>query len=194
MSASVFVVASSGNLPKLPGESFQRLLQDLDHSLGRTLWTSPTTPRSAMAEDRGVLVLVDGDDRRRVLHPDQVLHGTGDAAGDVDRGLHRLARLSHLVAVRHPAGVDHGAGGTGGAAEQLPPAARSSRSGRDHRGRGLRQTTTLADSEVGPFARLGVPFGDGRLAGGADVGDGDVDDLGGGAPPRAPPGRPSGGR
>ena len=37
-------------------------------SLGTTLWTSPTMPRSANAEDRRLRVLVDGDDVVRALH------------------------------------------------------------------------------------------------------------------------------
>src|SRR5690606_32986834 len=47
-------------------------------------------------EDRGVRVLVDRHDRLRVLHTDQVLHGTRDAGGDVDVGLHRGAGLADL--------------------------------------------------------------------------------------------------
>src|SRR5690606_39539667 len=47
-------------------------------------------------EDRGVRILVDRDDRPRVLHADQVLHGPGDPDGDVDVGLDGLARLADL--------------------------------------------------------------------------------------------------
>ena len=75
-------------------------------SLGRTLCTSPTMPRSAIAEDRRLLVLVDGDDVLRALHAHHVLGRAGDAGGDVDVRLHDLAGLADLVAVRHPAGVD----------------------------------------------------------------------------------------
>src|SRR2546423_5629454 len=57
-------------------------------------------------EDRGVLVLVDGDDVLGTLHANQVLRRTGDAGGDVDVGLDDLARLTHLVGVGHPTGVD----------------------------------------------------------------------------------------
>src|SRR3989304_4704065 len=46
------------------------------------------------AEDRSLLVLVDGDDRRRVLHPDEVLHRPADAAADAHGRLHGLAGLA----------------------------------------------------------------------------------------------------
>ena len=75
-------------------------------SLGRTLCTSPTMPRSAIAEDRRLLVLVDRDDVLRALHAHHVLRGAGDAGGDVDGGLDDLAGLADLVAVGHPTGVD----------------------------------------------------------------------------------------
>src|SRR5688572_11965511 len=58
------------------------------------------------AEDRRLLVLVDGDDVLRALHADHVLRGARDAAGDVDVGLDDLAGLADLHRVRHPAGVD----------------------------------------------------------------------------------------
>src|SRR5690242_8889619 len=62
-------------------------------------------------EDRCLLVLVDGDDDLRVLHPGEMLDGAGDADGDVELGRDDLAGLPHLVVVRHEAGVDRGARG-----------------------------------------------------------------------------------
>src|SRR5262249_49673717 len=47
----------------------------------------------AEAEDRRLFVLVDRDDQPGGAHPGLVLHRAGDAAGDVDRRLHRLAGL-----------------------------------------------------------------------------------------------------
>ena len=88
-------------------------------SLGRTLWTSPTMPRSAMEKIGRFLVLVDGDDVLGALHPHHVLRGAGDAGGDVDGRLHDLARLADLVAVGHPAGVDDGPGRARRALQQL---------------------------------------------------------------------------
>src|SRR5690606_7954105 len=70
-------------------------------------------------EDRGVRILVDRDDRPRVLHADQVLHGPGDPDGDVDVGLDGLARLADLLGVGDPARVDDGPGGSGGGIERL---------------------------------------------------------------------------
>ncbi len=57
-------------------------------------------------EDRGFLVLVDGDDDLRVLHAGEVLDGTGNAAGDVEFGCHDLAGLADLPVVRGVACVD----------------------------------------------------------------------------------------
>ena len=69
-------------------------------------------------EDGGLLVLVDGDDVGRALHPHQVLRGAGDSAGQVHGRLHDLAGLAHLVRVGHPAGIDDRPGGAGGALEE----------------------------------------------------------------------------
>src|SRR6478752_7295613 len=50
-------------------------------------------------EDRGVLVLVDGDDDLRVLHAGEMLDGAGNAAGDVELRRHHLAGLADLPVV-----------------------------------------------------------------------------------------------
>src|ERR1035437_6413598 len=63
-------------------------------------------------------VAVDGHDRLGPLHPDCVLHGPADAAGDVDGGLDGLARLADLHRVRNPARVDHRPAGADRATDQ----------------------------------------------------------------------------
>src|SRR5204863_10003182 len=68
--------------------------------------------------DRRLGVLVDGDDDLGRLHADRVLHGAGDADRDVHARTHRLARLSDLHRVRHPARVDHCTTGADRAAER----------------------------------------------------------------------------
>src|SRR5262249_48288428 len=55
-------------------------------------------------EDRGLLVLVDRDDRLGGLHAGAVLDRTGDAGGDVELRGDGLAGLADLEAVRDPAG------------------------------------------------------------------------------------------
>src|SRR5688572_5506116 len=59
-------------------------------------------------EDGRVGVLVDAHDHLGRRHPGQVLDGPADAAGHVERGRNRLARLADLVLVIDPAGVDDG--------------------------------------------------------------------------------------
>ena len=68
-------------------------------------------------EDRCVRVLVHGDDRLRVLHPDPVLHRAGDPKRDVKLGRHRLAGLADLRRRGIPALVHRGAGRADRAAE-----------------------------------------------------------------------------
>src|SRR6185503_10446502 len=63
-------------------------------------------------EDRRVLVLVDGDDRLRGAHAGEVLHGAGDAYGDVKLRTDETSRLSYLIAVWAPAIVGNGARGS----------------------------------------------------------------------------------
>ena len=56
-------------------------------------------------EDRRLGVLVDGDDRARALHADQVLNRARDAERDVQLRRHRLARAADLALHRQPAVV-----------------------------------------------------------------------------------------
>src|SRR5690606_4963063 len=51
-------------------------------------------------EDRGFLVLVDGDDDLGILHAGQMLDRAGDADGDVEFGRDDLAGLADLPVVR----------------------------------------------------------------------------------------------
>src|SRR5436189_4304198 len=69
-------------------------------------------------EDRGVRVLVDGEDVLRALHPDLVLDRAGDARGQIELRRHGLPGLPDLGRVRVPAGVDNGAGRGDGAPER----------------------------------------------------------------------------
>ena len=62
-------------------------------------------------EDRGVFVLVDGDDRLGVLHAGEVLDGARDADGDVDFGGDDLAGLADLIVVGDIARIDRRAAG-----------------------------------------------------------------------------------
>ena len=115
-------------------------------------------------EDRRLGILVDGDDVLRALHAHQVLGGAGDARGDVHRRLHDLAGLAHLVRVGHPAGVDDGARGAGGGAEQLGQGldhlvlvllAEAAAPGDDHGGVVERRAGLLLDEAVGDHGGAG---------------------------------------
>src|SRR5574344_608897 len=68
-------------------------------------------------EDRRVLVRVDRDDLRGVLHAGEVLDRARDAAGDEERGTDRDAGLPDLALVLAVAEVDRRAGAAHGAAE-----------------------------------------------------------------------------
>src|SRR5260370_23557581 len=57
-------------------------------------------------EDRRLLVLVDGDDDLRILHPGEMLDGARDTDRDVEIGSDDLAGLPDLVVVRDEAGID----------------------------------------------------------------------------------------
>src|SRR5690606_32124314 len=58
------------------------------------------------AEDRGLRILVDGNDVGDVLHAGEVLHRAGDAHGDVDlAGTDGFAGLADLPVLRQPAVV-----------------------------------------------------------------------------------------
>ena len=58
------------------------------------------------AEDGGLGILVYGDDNIGGLHADKMLYLAADTAGDIKLGADRLSRLSHLMRIRYPAGVD----------------------------------------------------------------------------------------
>src|SRR6185503_20645972 len=70
-------------------------------------------------EDRGVLVLVDRDDRARGRHPGEMLDGARDADREVEGRVHDLARLTDLVTMVDPSGVHRGARGPERGAEDL---------------------------------------------------------------------------
>ena len=57
-------------------------------------------------EDGRILVGVDRNDLRRVLHSGEMLHRAGDAAADEERGTNRNARLSDLALMLAVAKVD----------------------------------------------------------------------------------------
>src|ERR1051326_1175479 len=108
--ASITIVASSSwrsrtALAELLGELGKRLEQVGDQAVIRNL------------EDRGLFVLVDGDDHLGVLHAGEVLDGAGDADRDVELGRHHLAGLPNLPIVGSIAGVDRGARGADRGAE-----------------------------------------------------------------------------
>ena len=101
--------------------------------------------------------------------PDQVLGGARDPAGHVDGRLHGLAGLADLVRVGHPAGVDDGPAGAGGAVEQLGQLLDQGVVGR------LAEAAPARDDdrglvELGPAALLDVALDDLGRVGGADVG------------------------
>src|SRR5260370_38042511 len=92
---------------------------DRGRQRGDDLERVPDHAKVGHLHDRGLGVLVDGDDHLGRLHPHRVLHGAGDADRDVNARAHGLARLADLHRVRHPAGVYDGAAGAHGAAERV---------------------------------------------------------------------------
>src|SRR5690606_37079307 len=68
-------------------------------------------------EDRGFLVLVDGNNDLGILHTRQVLDRTGDTDSDIQLGRHDLAGLADLHVVGHKACVHCSARGTYGSAQ-----------------------------------------------------------------------------
>jgi hypothetical protein len=68
-------------------------------------------------EDRRFLVLVNGNDDLRILHPGEMLDGAGDADRDVEIGGNDLAGLADLPVIRRIAGIDGGARGADGSTE-----------------------------------------------------------------------------
>ncbi len=94
------------------------VLEGLDE-LGEDLVDVADDAEVGDREDRGVGVLVDGDDRSRVLHAHQMLHGPGDATGDIDVRLHGLPGLPHLLGIGDPPRIDDRPGGARGGPEWL---------------------------------------------------------------------------
>src|SRR5271169_3002629 len=70
-------------------------------------------------KDRGLGVLVNGDEKRTSFNSSQMLERTADAAGQVNLGLHGFSRGANLAGLLHPLGVDHGARATDGSSEDL---------------------------------------------------------------------------
>src|SRR5499426_1198068 len=97
-------------------------------------------------EDRGFLVLVDGDDDFGILHAGQVLDGAGNADRDVELRRHHFAGLAHLPVVRRIAGIDRRPRGPHCGAElvghrldifgKILPALHGAAAGNDHLGGG----------------------------------------------------------
>src|SRR5258708_10571497 len=67
-------------------------------------------------EDGGFRVLIDGDDRARALHADDMLNRSADAHGQIKFGSDSLAGAADLAVHGQPARVADGAGGA-----KLPP-------------------------------------------------------------------------
>ncbi len=63
-------------------------------------------------EDRGFLVLVDGDDRLGILHAGEVLDRSGNADRDIDVRRDDLAGLADLIIVGRIAGIDRSSRGS----------------------------------------------------------------------------------
>ena len=59
-------------------------------------------------KDRGLGVLVDGDDERIALNAGQMLERATDAAGQIDLGLDGFSGRADLAGFLQPLGVDHG--------------------------------------------------------------------------------------
>src|SRR5262245_43290321 len=97
-------------------------------------------------EDRGFLVLVDGDDDLGILHAGQVLDGARDADRDVELRRHHFSGLADLPVVGRIAGIDRGARGTDRRAQlighrldvfcEIFPALHGAAAGNDHFRRG----------------------------------------------------------
>src|ERR1700691_186070 len=79
-------------------------------------------------EDRRLLVLVDGHDDLRILHPRQMLDRARDADGNIEVRRHHLAGLADLPVIGCITGVDRGAGGAHRRSRRKRRCARSRRS------------------------------------------------------------------
>src|SRR6478672_453292 len=109
---------SSMVIPHAPASSIPCLFQ-----LGVELWQDGEQIADEAVignlEDRGLGILVDGDDDFRIFHAGEMLYGAGNADGDVKLWRHHLAGLADLMIVRHVAGIDGGAGGSDGRTETV---------------------------------------------------------------------------
>jgi hypothetical protein len=70
------------------------------HQLRHHFKQIPDQPVIRHLEDRRIRILVDGDDDLGVLHPGQMLDGTGDADREVELWRDDLAGLADLVVIR----------------------------------------------------------------------------------------------
>src|ERR1017187_8259201 len=70
-------------------------------------------------KDRGLGILVNGDQERTSFNARQVLERAADAACEVDLGLHGLSRRTNLTGLLHPLSIDHGPRATHGGTEHL---------------------------------------------------------------------------
>src|SRR5215218_4103635 len=106
--------------PSFSGASSGAALRsDQFRQLGHYLMHVSDDAEIGVLEDRGIRILVDGDDRARALHADLVLDRPGDPAGDVELRRDGLACLADLARVRVPAGIHDRPGGGYRAAESL---------------------------------------------------------------------------
>src|SRR3546814_5062731 len=79
----------------------------------RSTRTDTLVPYTALfRSDRRVLILVDGDDGLRILHPRKVLDRARNADRDIDFRGDDLARLADLVIVGDIARIDYQVGQT----------------------------------------------------------------------------------
>src|SRR5438132_12376400 len=89
-------------MPLLPASALPSFaLGELGVELGHQLEEIADEAVIGDLEDRRLLVLVDGDDDLRVLHPGEVLDGTRDADRDIELGGDDLAGLADLIVVRN---------------------------------------------------------------------------------------------
>src|ERR1700756_3539472 len=70
-------------------------------------------------KDRGLGILIDGNQERASFDARQVLERAADAASQVDFGLHGLSRRTNLAGLLHPLAVNHGPRTTDGGTEHL---------------------------------------------------------------------------